>query len=49
MKNKEAEYNSAKRKFESGEISGREFNRITKKYQRTLNNLNENYKSLYEV
>lgn len=49
IKNAEKEYNSAKTKFESGEISEKEFNKITEKYQRTLNNLNENYKSLYEV
>lgn len=47
--NVEKEYNSAKTKFESGEISGKEFNKISEKYQKTLNNLNENYKSLYEV
>lgn len=47
--NVEEEYNSAKTKFESGEISEREFNKITERYQRTLNNLNENYESLYEV
>jgi hypothetical protein len=49
IKNSEKEYNSAKTKFESGEISEKEFNKITERYQRTLNNLNENYKSLYEV
>lgn len=49
IKNSEKEYNSAKTKFESGEISEKEFNKITEKYQKTLNNLNENYKSLYEV
>lgn len=49
IQNAEEGYNSVKTKFESGEISEREFNRITRKYQRTLNNLNENYKSLYEV
>jgi hypothetical protein len=49
LKNKEEEYNSARTKFESGEISEREFNRIAERYQRTLNNLNGNYKSLYEV
>lgn len=49
LKNKEEEYNSARTKFESGEISEREFNRIAERYQRTLNNLNGNYKSLHEV
>ena len=47
--NAEKEYNSTKTKFESGKLSEKEFNKITGKYQRTLNNLNENYKSLYEV
>lgn len=48
-KKAEEEYNSARMKFESGEISEREWKRISQKTERTLNNLNENYKSLYEV
>lgn len=42
-------YNYAKTQYENGEINDRQFAKIEQNYEKTLRNLEENYKSLYEV